>query len=221
MQSNPTLPPIFLTDGPADAPLVFVFAHGAGAPMDTPFMSDIAARIAATGIRVVRFEFPYMRRRRTDGKRPGPNTAAILQQSFRDAVAAQGDRPVAIGGKSMGGRIATMIADEVGAVAAVGMGYPFHPPGKPERLRTAHLEAIQTPTLLLQGERDPFGKPEEVSGYALGERVAVSWIPDGDHSFKPRKRSGHTAAENQQRAAEQASAFLWRVAEGPTNGGRG
>jgi len=210
MPSNPTAAPIFLRDGPEDAPLALLLAHGAGAPMDTPFMTDIAQGIAASGVLVVRFEFPYMRRRRETGRRSGPNGAATLRASLTEAAAALGDRPLALGGKSMGGRYATMLADELGAVAVVALGYPFHPPGKPEKLRTAHLTDIQTPTLILQGERDPFGKPEEVAGYALGDAVTVRWVPDGDHSLKPRKRSGHTEAGNRAFAVEEAAAFLAR-----------
>ncbi|MFT4977254.1 MAG: putative alpha/beta-hydrolase family hydrolase, partial [Myxococcota bacterium] len=202
----------------SDAPVVLLLAHGAGAPMDTPFLNEIAMAIAAAGIEVVRFEFPYMRRRRLEGIRPGPNTAAILRESFLAACATCAtQRPgakLAVGGKSMGGRIATMIADEVGAVAAVALGYPFHPPGKPEKLRTAHLEAIRTPTLILQGERDPFGRPEEVAGYPLGAAVSVAWVPDGDHSLKPRKRSGHTEADNRRLAAVRAAAFVKEAAIG-------
>lgn len=209
MTQNPTEPPFFLTSGPEDAAVVFLFAHGAGAPMDSPFMEDIARQIGDAGVRVVRFEFPYMRRRRTDGKKPGPNTARVLRESF---IAAAQSLPqgttLAVGGKSMGGRFATMIADEIGAVAAVAFGYPFHPPGKPERLRTAHLADIQTPLLILQGERDPFGKPDEVAEYDLSGQVEVSWVPDGDHSLKPRKRSGHTEAGNRAQAAASAAAFL-------------
>lgn len=209
MTQNPTEPPFFLTCGPKDAPVVLVFAHGAGAPMDSPFMEDIARQIGEAGVRVVRFEFPYMRRRRIDGKKPGPNTARILREHFIAVVQSlpQGT-PFAVGGKSMGGRFATMIADEIGAVAAVAFGYPFHPPKKPERLRTAHLADIQTPLLILQGERDPFGKPAEVAGYDLGDRVEVVWVPDGDHSLKPRKRSGHTEDGNRAQAAARAVAFL-------------
>lgn len=209
MMSNPQTPPIFLCDGPRDAGVIFLLAHGAGAPMDTPFMTDLAAGIAAHGIFVVRFEFPYMRRRRTEGKRPGPNPAKVLLAHFRDVLATHADgRPIAIGGKSMGGRMATMIADEVGAVATVAFGYPFHPPGRPEKLRTAHLQDMQTPTLILQGQRDPFGKPEEVATYALGSKVSVVWVPDGDHSFKPRRRSGHTEEDNRRLAAERAAGFV-------------
>jgi predicted alpha/beta-hydrolase family hydrolase len=108
----------------------------------------------------------------------------------------------------MGGRIASMIADEVGARGLACVGYPFHPPGKPEQLRTAHLAALRTPTLILQGTRDPFGTPDEVAGYALSPAIRVQWIEDGDHSLVPRKASGRTRAGNLQTAVEAIAAFV-------------
>jgi uncharacterized protein len=96
----------------------------------------------------------------------------------------------------MGGRIASMVADEAGARGLVCLGYPFHPPGKPEQTRTRHLEVLQTPALILQGSRDPFGKPEEVAQYRLSRSIRLKWLEDGDHSFKPRARSGRTEADN-------------------------
>ncbi|MYA54490.1 MAG: hypothetical protein F4X89_13585, partial [Dehalococcoidia bacterium] len=119
-----------------------------------------------------------------------------------------------IGGKSMGGRIASMVAEEAGVAGVVCFGYPFHPPGKPERLRTAHLEAIATPVLILQGERDTFGRREEVAGYALSEQVRVHWLADGDHGLKPRKASGRTEAENLEEAAREAARFVLEVTGG-------
>jgi predicted alpha/beta-hydrolase family hydrolase len=117
---------------------------------------------------------------------------------------------VAIGGKSMGGRMASLVADEAGVRALVCFGYPFHPPGKPEQLRTAHLAGMRTPTLILQGERDPFGTTADVAGYTLSKAIRVEWLPDGDHSFKPRKASGATEGGNLRQAVESASLFLSR-----------
>jgi predicted alpha/beta-hydrolase family hydrolase len=88
--------------------------------------------------------------------------------------------------------MASLIADEVGADALICLGYPFHPPGKPDRLRTDHLLALQTPTLIVRGERDPFGRREEVDCYPLSQAIQVLWTEDGDHDLKPRKRSGIT-----------------------------
>lgn len=148
-----------------------------------------------------------MRKRREDGKRRGPDRAPVLLDTWR-RVAAELGSGWALGGKSMGGRIATMVADDVGATGLVCLGYPFHPPGKPGTLRIAHLAALATPALILQGTRDPFGGPEEVASYALSKRIRVHWLDDGDHSLKPRKRSGHTLEGHLREAADEIASFL-------------
>ena len=197
-----------LTNGPDGAPLILVLAHGAGAPMDSPFMERIAEGVAAAGWRVVRFEFPYMAARRASGRNKPPDRAPVLLATWRRVVAEFGhERPV-IGGKSLGGRMASMIADEAGVRGLVCLGYPFHPPGRPDRLRTAHLETLKTPALILQGARDPLGGAGEVPGYRLSDAVAVSWLPDGDHGFRPRKASGHTEDGNLALAVERVCGFL-------------
>lgn len=196
-------------DGPKKAERTFVFAHGAGGAMDVPWMTRVARGIAEHGIRVVRFEFPYMAARRKGGKRGAPDREPVLLAAWREAVAAQGDpKKVAIGGKSMGGRMATMIADELGVAAVVCFGYPFHPPGQPAKARTAHLKSLKTPTLILQGERDPFGTRDDVAGYELSRRIRVEWITDGDHSLKPRASSGVTETQNLERAVTLAAKYL-------------
>lgn len=197
-----------LADGPAGAPLTLILAHGAGAPMDSAFMDRIARGVAAAGWRVVRFEFPYMAARRETGARKPPDRAPVLLDTWRRVVAEIGQERPVIGGKSLGGRIASMIADEAGVRGLVCLGYPFHPPGRPDRLRTAHLETLETPALILQGERDPFGRADEVPGYTLSETVSLAWLPDGDHSFKPRKASGHTEESNMALAVERTCRFL-------------
>lgn len=197
-----------LWNGPADAPKTIILAHGAGAAMDTPFMNQVAEGLATHGLRVGRFEFPYMVRRRETGKRGGPDRAPVLLDVWREVIRQVGTEQLIIGGKSMGGRIASMVADEMGVQGLVCMGYPFHPPGRPEKLRTAHLEDLATTTLVLQGTRDPFGKPEEVAGYALSDALRVHWIDDGDHSFKPRKASGRTLDQNIGEAIEAMAGFV-------------
>lgn len=196
-----------LFDGPDDAPTTVVLAHGAGAPMNTPFMNSVARGLAAGGdVRVVRFEFPYMRARRETGRdsvrglagRGGaPDREPILRNSWKEVVERLGGGGrLVIGGKSMGGRIASMVADEVGARGLVCLGYPFHPPGRTEKLRTKHLETLATPALIVQGTRDAFGTPEDVAGYALSPAIRVVWLENGDHSWKPRAASGRTEAQN-------------------------
>jgi uncharacterized protein len=198
-----------ITDGNAHAPVTLVLAHGAGAPMDHSFMNTIADGVAGKDVRVVRFEFPYMARRRIDGKGAAPDRAPVLMQTWRDIVAKLGTTGrTVIGGKSMGGRIASMIADEVGAAGLVCLGYPFHPPGAPTGLRTAHLEKLKTPALILQGTRDSFGLPVEVAKYQLSPKIRIVWIEDGDHSFKPRARSSRTYEQNLAEAIAQMKAFI-------------
>ena len=179
----------------------FLFAHGAGAPMDHPWMTRVALGLAERGIRVIRFEFPYMAARRTSGKRGAPDRQPVLLDTYRRLVAeAGGGERVAIGGKSMGGRMASMVADELGVRRLVCFGYPFYPPGQPEKLRTAHLEQLRTPTLILQGTRDPFGTEEEVSSYRLSRTIRLEWLRDGGHSLE--------GAGNLERAIAAAAAFL-------------
>ena len=198
-----------LFDGPEEADHTVILAHGAGAPMDSEFMERMATLLAEENIRVVRFEFPYMAQRRETGKKKPPNSPKTLMSCWREVVAEVGDPDqLVIGGKSMGGRIASMVADDLGVRGLVCLGYPFHPPGQPTKLRTAHLEDLKTPTLIVQGERDSFGKPEEVGEYPLSETIRVVWMPDGDHSLKPRKRSGHTEEENLRTAAEAIAGFV-------------
>jgi predicted alpha/beta-hydrolase family hydrolase len=200
---------MFLMDGPEEGAQTYVFAHGAGGAMDTPFMNRVSSALGERGIRVVRFEFPYMAARRTGGKRGAPDREAVLLATWRD-VAAQlggGDR-LFIGGKSMGGRMATLVADELHARGVVCFGYPFHPPGQPAKVRTAHLAAMRTPMLVLQGERDPFGNREDVAGYQLSPAIRVEWITDGDHSLKPRAKSGVTERENVSHAIDVAAIFM-------------
>ncbi|HWW63085.1 MAG TPA: alpha/beta family hydrolase [Thermoanaerobaculia bacterium] len=197
----------YLFDGPEDAAATFAFAHGAGGAMDTPWMTRVARALAANGIRVVRFEFPYMASRRHGKKSSAPDRQPILLDTWRNVITDLGD-DIAIGGKSLGGRMASMVADEMRVRALVCFGYPFHPPGRPERLRTEHLEALRTRALILQGERDPFGTPEDVAGYKLSPSIRVEWLPDGDHSLKPRATSGNTESRNLQKAIDLASRFI-------------
>lgn len=197
-----------LHDGPEDAALTLALAHGAGAAMDTPFMEAIAGGLADAGFRVVRFEFPYMAKRRADGRKRPPDRAPVLRETFVEVAEALAPAPLAVGGKSMGGRIASEIADAVGARALVCLGYPFHAPGRPEKVRADHLAGIRTPTLILQGERDPFGGRDEIAGYDFSPRVRLHFLPDGEHSFKPRKASGHTGADNLKDAVAATVDFL-------------
>jgi predicted alpha/beta-hydrolase family hydrolase len=200
---------MFLADGPDTAAQTYVFAHGAGGAMDTPFMNTVARELGQRGVRVVRFEFPYMAARRTGGKRGAPDREAVLLATWRDVAAKLGGgERLFIGGKSMGGRMATLVADELRVRGVVCFGYPFHPPGQPAKVRTAHLEKLVTPMLVLQGERDPFGTRDDVAGYNLSPSIRIEWIPDGDHSLKPRAKSGATERQNILHAIELAAEFI-------------
>jgi len=197
-----------IVDGPRRARRTLVLAHGAGAGMEHAFMERVATGVAAEGIRVVRFEFPYMAARR-EGQRRGPDREPVLRASWAGVIASLGKpERLVIGGKSMGGRYASMVADEEGVAGVVCLGYPFHPPGQPDRLRTAHLEVMRTPTLILQGERDSMGTSAEVEGYRLSSAVRVQWLEDGDHSLKPRKASGHTEQGHLETAVRATVAFV-------------
>lgn len=185
--------PDILFDGDAQGRATVLLAHGAGAAMDTPFMNTIAQGVAAQGFRVVRFEFAYMAARRSGGSKRPPPKMPVLEAEYRaaiDVLTCTG--PLVIGGKSMGGRVASLIADDLFASGRIGgllcLGYPFHPPSKPESLRTAHLATLRTPTLICHGTRDPFGTREEVETYDLSDAITLHWLDDGDHDFKPRKK---------------------------------
>jgi predicted alpha/beta-hydrolase family hydrolase len=207
--SDAAAPTPRLIDGPDAAPATLLLAHGAGAPMDSPFMAAIATGLADRGWRVVRFEFPYMARQRQTGRKAAPDRMPVLQTCFREQVALEaGDRPLVIGGKSMGGRVASLLADELGVQGCLCLGYPFHPPGKPESLRTAHLELLRTPTLILQGERDSFGRRDDVETYPLSAAITVQWLTAGDHSFKPTRSSGLSEADNWATAIAHSDVFL-------------
>lgn len=201
--------PDLLIDGPDDASATLVLAHGAGAPMDSPFMNAMAERLSRRGHRVVRFEFPYMTGRRTDGRKRPPDRQPVLIDTWRSVVAALGGpQRLVIGGKSMGGRMASLLAAEDGARGLVCLGYPFHPPGRPERTRVEHLGALAVPTLIVQGTRDPFGTVDDVAGYRLSPAVSLAWIADGDHDLKPRRASGRSHDDALDEAAAAVDGFL-------------
>lgn len=203
--------PDYLIDGPKKADLTFAFTHGAGAPMDSDWMNMVAKAVADKGFRVVRFEFPYMAERRETGKKKPPNPQRILEATWHEVIDDLGPDKLVIGGKSMGGRMASLVADETKVRGLICLGYPFHPPGKPEKLRTEHLAGLKTPTLICQGERDPFGTKEEVPGYTLSKKIRINWAPDGDHGLKPRKKSGYTEEQNIAAAVDAMAAFMGKL----------
>lgn len=208
MDSSRTPKLEFLFNGPKKARRTIALAHGAGAGMDTPFMRAFAEGLDRAGLRVARFEFPYMATYRQTGQKRPPDREPVLRETWMQVVALLGHQRLVIGGKSMGGRIASMVADEAKVSGLVCLGYPLHPTGKPDRLRVEHLRTIQTPTLVLQGTRDPFGNREEVKGYPLSTAVRVHWLEDGNHDFTPRKASGRTTEGNWAEAIAAVAAFV-------------
>jgi len=206
----------FLNAGPADAQAHILLAHGAGAAMTSPFLEIMTRLLTERHLQVSRFEFDYMAARREGGKRRPPPRAELLVPEYKRAVEelrAQGAsrQKLFIGGKSLGGRVASLAADELFSAGLIDglvcLGYPFHPPDKPDNLRTAHLEELACPTLIVQGERDPFGSHAQIESYRLSPEIRFEWAGDGDHDLGPRGGSGFTRAGNLAFAADAIAAF--------------
>lgn len=191
-----------------DAPVRILLAHGAGAGMEHDFFARLSALLAGPDIEVVRFNFPYMSKRAQDGKRRPPDRQPVLLAHWREMVQQFAHPRLFLAGKSMGGRMAAEICDEMNAAGLLILGYPFHPPAKPDSWRGEVLKQIKTPTLLLQGERDTFGSRAELADFPFSPAVSVHWLTDGDHGFKPRKASGVSEQENLQQAADQMRRFI-------------
>jgi predicted alpha/beta-hydrolase family hydrolase len=182
--------------------ITLVLAHGAGADQHSGFMTAFARALAARGLDVVTFNFPYMERRRR-----APDRADVLEACYASVIArVLAAQPaggmLAIGGKSMGGRIASHLAAEPDGrgkpvAALVLLGYPLHPPGRPDMPRVSHLSRIRAPALIVQGSRDTFGTPDELRPVieTMPADVELFEIPGGDHSFKVRAGVGVTQAD--------------------------
>lgn len=201
----------FITAGPQDSETTLLLAPGAGAPMTSPWMEQISVLLADAGFCVVRFDFAYMTARLAGSGKPPPKAEALVAE-YEAAVEALGARRrLLIGGKSLGGRVASLAAqslfDEGRIAGLVCLSYPFHPPKQPESLRTKHLKTLTCPTLIVQGERDPFGVPSEVAGYGLAPAIAVHWATDGNHDLAPRKSSGATLDGNLSGAVREIVRF--------------
>jgi uncharacterized protein len=200
---------MLLTNRAEQPVAALLLAHGAGVGMHSEFMQQLARPLCSQGITVHRFNFAYMQRSETEGKRRPPERLPKLSADFIDAIASVTDSlPLFIGGKSMGGRVASMLEEKQKVEGCLCYGYPFHPPGKPDKLRTEHLLEEGKPVLILQGERDPFGNRAESESYPLHQRVRRVYVDDGDHSFKPRKTSGFSWQQNMVFAAQQSVEFI-------------
>lgn len=189
----------------------FIFAHGAGAGSDSEFMQDMASKLASKGIQVGLFDFEYMQIAKTTNKRRPPDRAPKLLAYFDKVLKSLDfELPLFIGGKSMGGRMASLLVTEqlrcVKGVIVI--GYPFHPPGKPEKLRTEHFADMPCPFLILQGERDTFGNQEEILQMDFVIPPVFKFFQDGDHSLKPRKKSGYSENEHRLNAVNATVDFI-------------
>ncbi|EKP0259596.1 alpha/beta fold hydrolase [Aeromonas sobria] len=201
-----------LREGAVDAPVRILLAHGAGAGMDHAFLAELSRLLAGPEIEVVRFNFPYMTKRAQDGKRRPPDRQPLLLEHWRQMVREFAHPRLFLAGKSMGGRMAAELyhdgGDAMNAAGLLILGYPFHPPAKPDSWRGDVLKQIKVPTLLLQGERDTFGSRAELAEFPFSPNVSVHWLTDGDHGFKPRKVSGVSEQENMQYAADTIKHFV-------------
>ena len=201
-----------IREGAVDAPVRILLAHGAGAGMEHAFLAELSRLLAGPDIEVVRFNFPYMSKWAQDGKRRPPDRQPVLLAHWREMVREFAHPRLFLAGKSMGGRMAAEISDEIycemNAAGLLILGYPFHPPARPDRWRGEVLKQIKTPTLLLQGERDTFGSRVELADFPFSSAVSVHWLTDGDHGFKPRKSSGLCEQDNLQQAASRIRQFV-------------
>ena len=194
-----------------------LLAHGAGAGQDADFMQRLRRALAERGVQTLAFEFAYMQRMREEGRRRPPPRVDRLTEEFaawRDAVQRREPGPLWLGGKSMGGRVASLLAARDDADGLALCGYPFHPPRKPESLRLEHWPSLNCPTLVVQGTRDPFGTREQVAGYALPACAELHWLEDGDHDWKPRRASGRDQAALIEEGATAIAAAMERRAVG-------
>jgi predicted alpha/beta-hydrolase family hydrolase len=204
---------VYPPPGPSQPLATLLLAHGAGAPQSSPFMVAFARGLARRGCLLVTFNFPY-----TEHGRRLPDRAPALEACFRDVIAAIRARPdlaaapLVIGGKSMGGRMASHLAAQgVADLAGIlALGYPLHPPGRPERPRAEHLARIRRPMLIVQGSRDAFGTPEELRPVLepLGATVTLHVVEGGDHSFKVPKRGPITQEEVFERVQDEVTRWI-------------
>lgn len=216
-----TLPAEVRLDQPEHPKALLLLAHGAGAPMDSPFMNQLCQALLAQAVTVIRFEFTYMQQRRADGRRRPPPAINTLVDEYQHMIQAVGawqtasphvqSLPLWLAGKSMGGRVATLVAAQQASESYAGVavfGYPFHPPGKPENTRIAHFGQCSVPVHIFQGTRDPFGRPEEVADYCLPATVTLHWLATGNHDAEPTKKSGISQQALLQHAAESLSRLM-------------
>lgn len=189
---------------------MFVMTHGSGSDAYSPWMNAVSEQLEAGGVQVARFQFDYMQRILERGTRQPPPRAPVLMAQWQRELA-DVKHSCVIGGKSLGGRMATMImADnpppQVRGVVC--LGYPYHPARKTEKTRIEHLADVKVPMLVVQGTRDPMGSQFDVDQYDLPKNIQHVWLPDGDHDFKPRQSSGVTLEQNLTQACDRVADFI-------------
>jgi predicted alpha/beta-hydrolase family hydrolase len=212
-----------LLDTVSNAKAQVVFAHGAGANMSHEFMNEITQLLNGLNINVLRFNFPYMDKRALLGKKYPPDRMPKLLVCYQEVIEyvinqpLLNELPLFIGGKSMGSRAAaSLVSDpdflDAGLLNKISgvfcLGYPFHPTKKPEKLRLEPLVLASKPIFIVQGDRDTLGNKEEINAYHLPEHCQCVFLEDGDHSLKPRVKSGFTYPAHMQRAANEISIFI-------------
>ncbi len=198
-------------DGPKKAKLTIALAPAAGQSLKVEFMAHMAESLGQIGLRVARFNFPYMAERDITGRRRAPDAEPVLLDTWRTVISQLGADRLFIGGKSQGGRTAAMVADECHVPGVVCLGFPFHPTAKPDHYDATPLNVIQAKTLVMQGEWDTFGDKAEVGSYSLSPHVQFKWMKEGDHSFQPPKESKRTREENWTLAARLIGRFIMEV----------
>lgn len=190
-----------------------IFAHGAGAPMNSEWMDTVANLFSERDIKVIRFNFAYMERRFTESKKFPPDRMPKLLKHLEEVISSchskgELEGSLFLGGKSMGSRVCTS-SDILEAKGIICFGFPFCPPGKEDTSRIEALNnSIYSKILINQGDRDPFGKKEWLKNQALKESIGIEFYFDGDHDLKPRKKSGKTIKENLTEAVDTSVRFI-------------
>lgn len=198
-----------------NAKALIVFAHGAGADMSSAYLETLVEMMNSKQLSVLRFNFPYMDKRKLDGKRRPPDRMPVLVACYRSVLADLDTQlPIFIAGKSMGGRVAaTLATDEclmkmLNVSGVICLGYPFHPIKKPEKLRLEPLQEAQLPVLILQGQRDALGSELEINNYQVSAHCQLHYFADGDHDLKPRVKSGYNLSQHQSSAIDKIRNFV-------------
>lgn len=192
-----------------------ILAHGAGADMDHEYILELVRLLNKQQLNVLRFNFPFMDKRRLDGKRRPPDRMPALIACYHSVLAkVDSHLPIYLAGKSMGGRVAATLASDKALMninnvkGVICLGYPFHPVKKLDKLRLSPLQETQLPVLILQGERDALGSKDDIAEYKISSKCQLNFFTDGDHDLKPRVKSGYTLQQHKTLAVQKMSEFI-------------